>query len=180
MSRAAVNRMAGPMLVFLGLSTIGASAMLVPILSARRAGGSVQRGPLADGAVDDGATMVRCLVLSMSSLLRCRGTRWSSFHRGDLLLAFVVWRLTAFRGLRLTRSACLLHCPAYPLHVLPLHCACDSNACPVGPSGAVINFQAHLRGLAIQQQQHDVDQRRGVEGVASPTGAVPALPPPRS
>ncbi|OSX72444.1 hypothetical protein BU14_0433s0002 [Porphyra umbilicalis] len=96
MSRAAVNRMAGPMLVFLGLSTIGASAMLVPILSARRAGGSVQRGPLADGAVDDGATM------------------------------------------------------------------------------------AHLRGLAIQQQQQDVDQRRGVEGVASPTGAVPALPPPRS
>lgn len=72
MVRAALNRLAGPMLLFLGLSTIGASALLVPVLSARRAGQGVKRTPLDISAADDDVTMVLCLpCLSNSCVVHC-------------------------------------------------------------------------------------------------------------
>lgn len=59
MPRSALDRLAGPILVFLGVSTIASTALLVPIVTSRRAGEGVQRDKPGDNAVNDGTTMVR-------------------------------------------------------------------------------------------------------------------------
>lgn len=59
MARSALDRLAGPILVFLGVSTIASSALLVPIVTSRRAGEGVKREQPEDDAVNDGTTMVR-------------------------------------------------------------------------------------------------------------------------
>lgn len=59
MSRGALDRLAGPMLVFLGVSTIASSVLLVPHVSYRRAGNGVKKVQPEDDAVNNGATMVR-------------------------------------------------------------------------------------------------------------------------
>lgn len=65
MSRGAVDRLAGPMLVFLGVSTIASSALLVPLVSSRRAGEGVKKTQSEGDAVNDRTTMVRCWSCSL-------------------------------------------------------------------------------------------------------------------
>lgn len=59
MSRGALDRLAGPMLVFLGVSTIVSSALLVPVVSSRRAGEGVKKTQSPADAEDGRETMVR-------------------------------------------------------------------------------------------------------------------------
>eukprot|EP00170_Pyropia_yezoensis_P002660 contig_11124_g2664 len=64
MPRSALDRLAGPILVFLGVSTIASTALLVPIVTSRRAGEGVQRDKPGDNAVNDGTTMAHLRGLS--------------------------------------------------------------------------------------------------------------------
>lgn len=64
MSRGAVDRLAGPMLVFLGVSTIASSALLVPLVSSRRAGEGVKKTQSEGDAVNDRTTMAHLRGLS--------------------------------------------------------------------------------------------------------------------